>query len=93
MPGEPIDLIDFIRKEEKMTGSKTLVTFPKGLLDDLERLAPSNTKLTELFRYCLEYYLRVFENRKESDKEVDDLFKEAIEEAYKKRLARKGQNE
>ena len=93
MPGEPIDLIDFIRKEEKMTGSKTLVTFPKGLLDDLERLAPSNTKLTELFRYCLEYYLRVFENRKESDKEVDDIFKEAIEEAYKKRLARKGQNE
>ncbi len=92
MPGEPIDLIDFVRKEEKMTGSKTLVTFPKGLLDDLERLTPFKTKPTELYRYCLEYYLRVFESRKESDKEVDDLFKDAIEEVYKNRLFRKGQN-
>ena len=93
MPSEPIDLIDFVRKEEEISGSKTLVTFPKGLLDDLTKMVSPNSKLTELIRYCLEYYLRVFESRKESDREVEDLMADAINEAYRNRIYRNGQRE
>lgn len=84
---EPIEPINFIRQEGESSGSKTLVTFPKGLVDDLTRMAMMNfIKFTDLVRYCLEYYLREYENRKKSDKRLDALLKETVGNIYRQRV-------
>lgn len=92
MPNDPIEPVDFIQKETESSGDKTLVTFPKGLLNDLARLASEhNITVPVLMRYSLEYYLRELENRKQSYADVDDLLQEAMEEVLKKQLLNKRQ--
>lgn len=84
---EPIEPVDFIQKESESSGDKTLVTFPKGLLNDLSRVASKHDiTVPGLVRYCLEYYLREYEYRKQSYADVDNILQEALEEVLKKRF-------
>lgn len=87
----PFEPIDFLKKEKGSSGAKILVTFPKGLLVDLSRLAVlKGLRGPELIRYCLEYYLRQLENRKLMYAEEDAALIGALSQAQKDHLTKMG---
>lgn len=81
------ETIDFECKENVGPKTKTLITFPAGLITKIATFALDHgLPYTDVIRYALEYYYRQIKNRKEAEIEIKKNLDEAYIEAYKQVL-------